>query len=1148
MVELKWKLKEALTNIPDLPLHKGIVRLLETLGYESQRTVQVESIDNFLNMTNARDQLTENQLSLFENWNDLKFLFQITDSEIKASKQQKNSDIQFERGRNESFLFLAVELTHHNYSRTFLAETTRSVNRLFRMPVIVIFRNGQSLTLAAVHRRPNKVDSGKDVLERVTLVKDIDTTKPHRAHIEILSLLDLQTMVNEGVSSFDELHNKWEQILNVDTLNRRFYKELFSWFEWGVDNCKFPDDGAGEGSAERHVIRLITRLLFIWFLKEKGLVHDELFEEKFACAVLKNYTPECSDYYSAVLQNLFFATLNTEISKRRFTENTSGSEFELNEYHYRDLLTDPDQFVKNLSEIPFVNGGLFDCLDRISTSNVDDQLIDVFINDPIQRKILEVPARLFFDSQRGLFPLFRDYKFTVEENTPLEQDVALDPELLGLVFENLLAAYNPETRNSARQATGSYYTPRRVVDFMVKNSLTEVLVRKILPLVQNSDNWRSRISNLLDHSYPMNNVDKYFSEDEKRSVIASIASIKVLDPAVGSGAFPLGILQKLTLALRRLDPDNVLWEEFQKKLAKTAVEKAFDNHDSQQLSNSLHEISRLFDKYRQSDFGRKLYLIQNSIFGIDIQPTACQIAKLRLFISLVIEQDRDTNSDSPNHGIQPLPNLETRIVAANALLGLDQSTQAEIGQTDAVEKLEQQLTANRELHFHAMTIPEKLRLRKTDRQLRNKLAKELQLFGLPSTSAENVAKWNPYNQNSTANWFDPQYMFGISEGFDVVIGNPPYVESRNSLLSDKDKSAYIEQLSKDWGSELPRGSDLLIYFFGRGAWLLNTKGVGCFITQNSWLSTNYGLSFQTFTRGRFSFHRIIDTTSKFFSNADGPNINSIIASFEREENETIEYAIVDNEMNIADSKNVYVRQEQKWGHLFAMPQYFERLLFNMATNETSHKGYGIKFGQGINISKSDYNTQGASLPVIVDNAKFVAQKPDSAIDPSYLPDSRIGKVAALIMPRGIGTRHCCTFNSCRAFSYSAVELYLPDEHWESDLHYCLWAFLNSSLVWLFREITGRKNLGGGMLKAEATDMKSLPISFDFDFSCSAKDVFENLKLRDPRSVFEEIHTTEHIAIDDMVAQYFDCKKEMNQIRKALLKMVSDRTVRAQNRT
>ena len=250
----------------------------------------------------------------------------------------------------------------------------------------------------------------------------------------------------------------------------------------------------------------------------------------------------------------------------------------------------------------------------------------------------------------------------MEENTPTDREVALDPELLGKVFENLLAAVNPETRETARNQTGSYYTPRLVVDYMVDEALVEALAAKSQPADGDGVFWCERLRYLLDY----NDANELFDSDETERLVRAIAEIKILDPAVGSGAFPMGMLHKLTLALRRLDPENWWWEKLQKELAGQRATAAFDTPDQLERDAELKEISDTFERYRDSDFGRKLYLIQNSIFGVDIQPIACQIAKLRFFISLAIEQEPDSTTD--NFGIQPLPNLETRFVVADTLL------------------------------------------------------------------------------------------------------------------------------------------------------------------------------------------------------------------------------------------------------------------------------------------------------------------------------------------------------------------------------------------------------------------------------------------------------------------------------------------------
>ena len=816
------------------PLRDRVEELFGVLGYRSKRTVDAEQVKEFIERLEANELLTERQHKLFASWRTAEIIFQVTDDEI-AGQAGLFEGVEFDKGRIQSFLFVAVELTDGSYNRTHLAETTRAVNRRFAMPVIILFRHGSTLTLAVVHRRTHKQDSGRDVLEKVTLVKDIRVAGPHRAHIDILAALALPCLIEAGVRNFDGLHAAWERTLDIEELNRRFYRDLFHWFERAVEECRFPDDGAGPGNPERHVIRLITRLLFIWFLKEKGLVPDELFEEYFAEDALKQHGPERTDYYRAVLQNLFFATLNTEIDKRAFSKKTPDTHRDSNKYRYRSLLVNSDDFIGMLTSVPFVNGGLFDCLDDFMGAKAGGRSIDAFTdNISTQGRDLDVPARLFLDPDDGLFPLFRRYKFTVEENTPLDREVALDPELLGQVFENLLAAYNPETRLTARKATGSYYTPRHIVDYMVEEALAASLAEKSRPTDGDIDFWRERLRYLLDYA----DAGELFDPEETENVVRAIAGLRVLDPAVGSGAFPMAVLHKLTLGLRRLDPDNAHWEKLQKEQAGGRAGAAFDVKDDRARDEELLDISKTFEVYRESDFGRKLYLMQNGIFGVDIQPVACQIAKLRFFISLVVEQDT-IDDPNQNFGIRPLPNLETRFVAANTLLSLGTKKQAVLG-SDIVKATEDRLRRLRERYFNARTPETKLRLRNEDTTLRAKLARELKGLGFGHDKASAVAAWDPYDQNAHADWFDPGWMFGLSGGFDVVIGNPPYI--RGEKIPGKAK------LRAKFGDFYRGTADIFTYFFRKGVEGLRENGLLCFITSNKFMRAEYGEPLRVFLK------------------------------------------------------------------------------------------------------------------------------------------------------------------------------------------------------------------------------------------------------------------------------------------------------------
>ena len=837
---LKNELYRTLTDLSGAPLREGAASLLNALGYCSQRTAEAGSVGEFLERFMSAKLLTDEQRGLFDRWRDVEIVFQVTGAEIDSATGQTGlfDGPGLEETRIESFLFLAADLEPASYSRTTLSEMTRTVNRLFAMPAIVLFRyrtspHKSTLTFAVIHRRPRKRDDGRDVLEKVTLIKDIQADSPHRAHVDILAGLAFPRLIQEGVRSFDELHAAWEHALDIEALNKRFYRDLFTWFERAVAECRFPDDGAGEGSTERHVIRLITRLLFIWFLKEKGLVPDDLFDDSFAHQTLNSHASDSTDYYRAVLQNLFFATLNTEIDRRAFSKGTSTNHRDFSRYRYRSLLAEPDAFVETLKQIPFVNGGLFDCLDDFEAAGVGEKRIDAFTDNPVQGRELHVPACMLLDAPNGLFPLLRRYKFTVEENTPLDREVALDPELLGRTFENLLASYNPETRETARKASGSYYTPRQVVDYMVRQALTEALAENSIPADGDTEFWRERLQYLLDHSGAMDDAQELFEDAERQAVVAEIARLKMLDPAVGSGAFPMGILQTLTLALRRLDPDNTLWEEWQKERARARAREAFNTGDHAVRENELREISATFEKYRSSDFGRKLYLIQNGIYGVDIQPVACQIAKLRFFISLAIEQEPDPAA--ANLGIRPLPNLETRFIAADTLLGMERPKQMELGQTDAVRKLEQELAANREQYFHSGDRTKKLELQGRDARLRNSLAAELKAIGMSVPAAQAIACWDPYDQNARADWFDPEYMFGVTDSFDIVIGNPPYIQLQ------KDRGRLGKLYASAEYDTFARTGDIYQLFYERGCHLLaQGTGVLAYITSNSWLKAEYG--------------------------------------------------------------------------------------------------------------------------------------------------------------------------------------------------------------------------------------------------------------------------------------------------------------------
>ena len=844
---IRKAIRDVLQNFETGRLRTRAVALLEVLGYSSARHEEDFDFvaDEFLEWADEeapdRKIAKKSREAVQQTLDRIDMVFQYTEGEFGVQADLFGA---YQASRAESFLFLAVDLADGDHPRHKLAEMTRAINRPFMMPVIVFFRyrrgdGSTALTLAVIHRRAHKRDPDRDVLERATLIKDIRVTNPHRAHVEILLDLALDSL-ELSAPTFDELHRAWERVLDTEKLNKRFYSELFEWFKRAVSEASFPDGAR----PEEQVIRLITRLLFVWFLKEKRLVAEDWFDENAMRMMLSDFGG--SDYYRAVLENLFFETLNRPMDQRGFSTRaptTAGHRMYSGQRPHDSPIRDMDRFGTLMRQTPFVNGGLFDRFcDEMSGDAADVMALRGPVDPDGTRDTRyalgggagpDVPDSLFF-GEGGLIDLLHHYKFTVEENTPVEIEVALDPELLGRVFENLLAAHNPETRELVRgdrKRTGSFYTPRNIVDYMVDQALILALGTQVRPEDGDPVFWRERLSYLLDYE-DGEDGGELFEEADSRAIIGAISKLRVLDPAVGSGAFAMAALQKLTLALRRLDPDNAVWRQLQKERAMDRADSAFDERERSARDEELLEISEAFSRY-SGDFGRKLYLIQNSIFGVDIQPIACSIARLRFFISLAIEQEQDESAD--NLGITPLPNLDTRIVAASTLLRLKEEQRTFPG--DRAHDIEERLVANRERHFHARTRPEKLDCTQRDRALRTALATEMREAGFSESVAMKIADWDPYDQNASADWFEPRFMFGVREGFDILIGNPPYV--RADFQDDRHRELRKRIMGSGQYETLWEKWDLFVPFIERGFRLLRPGGAIAYIVSDAYCHAKY---------------------------------------------------------------------------------------------------------------------------------------------------------------------------------------------------------------------------------------------------------------------------------------------------------------------
>ena len=928
----KKNIEQALKDFQRGALAMNAENLLNTLGYESEITMDFESslAEEFISYFDEFGKLNPER-AMVDNWESIDFLFQLTEEEISGSGQMRIAfnNKQLDNTIIESYVFFALKLKESGYTRTQLSNITREINKLTPMPAMIIFQHGQTVTLAVINRRLHKRDESRDVLEKVTLIKDIDAHDPHPAHIKILFDLSRNELFRvHGFSNFVELHRAWEKTLDIQELNKQFYRELSNWYFWAVDNVTFPED-AGENVDIRNatsIIRLITRLIFVWFIKEKKLVPDTFFNPRKIENILVSTDPQESTYYKAILQNLFFATLNQEMNTAEKSDNRKfrgkgRQHYNITSlYRYEAYFANSDKALRHFETIPFLNGGLFECLDKKDKDDPKKILrIDGF-SDRADNQ-LSVPNFLFFSEERevdlnkvydtkskrykvrGLIEILRRYKFTITENTPIEEEVALDPELLGKVFENLLAAYNPETGATARKQTGSFYTPREIVNYMVDESLIAHLKSELVTYYESentfvsmnppsqldlrgradpvqtgldtkktvlSEKQKSDIEKKLRHLIAYNDEPHQFDADETEQLIKAIDTLKILDPACGSGAFPMGILHKLVFILGKLDPRNDQWRQRQIAKVENLINMAAEIDDSTVRENTIRdletEIDNINDAFERNelDYGRKLYLIENCIYGVDIQPVAVQIAKLRFFISLVVDQRIDDTQE--NRGVRPLPNLETKFVSGNALISVEKPVQQTLRNPE-IDRKETELSEVRRKHFTARTPRTKEKYRDLDKQIRAEIGQLLKSGGFPGETTEKIANWDPYNQNAVADFFDAEWMFGITEGFDVVIGNPPYVR--------QEKIKHLKPTLKKRYTCYTGAADLYVYFYERGLQLLSPNGTHTFICSNSWLDVNYGALLQKYlldnTAGAVICH---SEAEREFESAD---INTIVS-------------------------------------------------------------------------------------------------------------------------------------------------------------------------------------------------------------------------------------------------------------------------------
>jgi len=882
MTDLRQQIPAVLLDFETYPLPEAATRLFAALGYRSERHLTLPQDPNaFLDQFDRPEAPLNHERVLFTHWQSVHLLFQLTDNDLTRERALFAGN-GLDTGLLKSYLFFAIRLRETDYPRGQLATIARAVNRLFSIPVLILFAHGDKVSIAIINRRAHKLEPARDVLEKVSLIKDISLAKPHRGHQDILASFALDELARaKPIRCFDDLHEAWSERLNIELLNKRFYQRIQEWFFWAAQSVRFPHGGIENADLRNRIalIRMLTRVIFCWFARQKGLIPADLFKPETAGSVLKRFDPSAADdgsYYLAILQNLFFPTLAVPLDQREFRQ---GRRYRGVNKHYMDhrfyrhekRFQDPEGFGALFEKIPFLNGGLFECLDT-GTCKDDEVRVDGFSDESRNQPL--VPNALFFGEEMhadlheaygsqkksdvkvdGLFRILDAYTFTVTENTPIEEEIALDPELLGRIFENLLAEYNPETERTARKETGSFYTPRAIVDYMAGESLKAYLERELVRRVPRCAPADARAG--LDLLFAYTEKEHPFDDEERRALVDAVYDVRTFDPACGSGAFPMGMLQKLVFILEKLDHDHQRWK----------------NRILEDTPPAIREDTRALLERSSAEHNWKLALIQHSIYGSDIQPIAVQIAKLRCFISLLV--DFKVDEKETNKGVPALPNLDFKFVAANSLIpapGTQSDTQAELGLDDFFsafakaaedyyfvrnpedkrrlrERIESLIDGKiREREISVRQQREKIeraqgkRARAADDAKRQDAAQRQDQATI--TRADNeILLWKSYRnlfafRNAPVGFFDVRYFFPeVKDGFDITIGNPPYVRAdepsewnRVQRKAIMDSDAY-ETLWEKW--------DLFVPFIERAYKFLRPGGVSTMIVSDAFCHSKY---------------------------------------------------------------------------------------------------------------------------------------------------------------------------------------------------------------------------------------------------------------------------------------------------------------------
>lgn len=660
-----------------------------------------------------------------------------------------------------------------------------------------------------------------------------------------------------SLNTQEALHTTLWESFKLKSVNQKFYDGVSNSFTELLQHLKSIDKD--EEEAKLFASRLLGRLLFCWFLRKKGIIDESI-------GYFNAHGADATAYYKQSLERLFFLTLNTPVDERD----------ELTKQHQKALfpellVDDQPSLFKTDQKTPYLNGGLFEPHE----------------NDWYKDDSLTLPEGFF----TNLYDHFEEFNFTTDESSPEYEQIAIDPEMLGRVFESLLATQVDETGQQARKAKGAFYTPREIVSYMCKESLRNYLYNA----VNNDEGTRESIDSLLDitdseWAKSKSNTLRDKVKDNRTQIIDALDAVTILDPACGSGAFPMGMLQLMLKTYERLE-------------------------------------SR-FDPYKT-----KLSVIQNNIFGVDIEPMAVEISRLRAWLSLIVDEDDPRSVD-------PLPNLDFKFVCANSLVPLDK----EMG-LFSDSSLHQKLKDIRTKYFNA-------RKKHTKKALQDEYYKltssEQTSLITDDNRTKQLKSFDPFKNSQPANFFDEEHMFGLSEGFRIVIGNPPY----SSKQSKKTKELlpfynYVEYKC-----------DPYAIFIEMGLNCASQGGILTYITPLSWMTNHYYMKLRKFLVDSNSLHIAALVKGKVFESANVDN-SIIVLKKNSVENSKYLWKIIDaSTLDAKYTERSYdeVRDEPR----YEVSPYDDgwKLIKSRIEKNTTQLGQISKISLGMKLKSNDKYTTG----------------------------------------------------------------------------------------------------------------------------------------------------------------------------------------------